>query len=312
MQAGNSASGAGRDYLRRHGARTCLRLLALTTAVLVVGCASRTKPAPIAHLSANEVSANEAREPAQRVVAPPVATSYTVVAGDTLSSIARRHDSTVDALVRLNQIDHPDSLHIGQVLRLSAPSAATVKQAVQPPTGTTSAGAAPVAQTPSNANANASPTSTTNTTPGTAPSTTATSSTTPTLSTSTPRASDANLIRWDWPASGRVLQVFNVNTKGIDLEGKIGDPVKAAANGTVMYAGNGVRGLGNLILLGHSNGFISAYAHNQVLMVKTGQQIKQGAQIATIGQSDTTSPRLHFEIRRSGTPVNPLSYLPAR
>jgi len=302
MQAGNSASGAGRDHPQRHGARTCLLLLALSTAVLAAGCASRTKPAPVTHLSADK-----AREPAQRVVAPPVATSYTVVAGDTLSSIAREHGITVDALVRLNQIDHPDRLLVGQVLRLSAPpTASTVTQPVQSPTGTAPAGTTPVAQTPSNANASA--TSTANTTP----STTTTPSATPTRSTSAPRASDANLIRWDWPASGRILQVFNVNTKGIDLEGKIGDPVKAAANGTVMYAGNGVRGLGNLILLGHSDGFISAYAHNQVLMVKTGQQIQQGAQIATIGQSDTTSPRLHFEIRRRGTPVNPLSYLPAR
>jgi len=294
MQAGNSASGAGHDDPRRHGARTYWLLLALTTAVLAAGCASRTKPAPITHLSVDEV-----RKPAQRVVAPPAAASYTVAAGDTLNSIARKHDTTVDALVRLNRIEQPDLLLAGQVLRLRTPSVETqATQAVPPSTNTTPVGAVPVAQTPSNA----SSTPVASTTP----------STTPARSMSAPRASDANLIRWDWPANGRVLQVFNVNTKGIDLEGKIGDPVKAAANGTVMYAGNGVRGLGNLILLGHSDGFISAYAHNQVLMVKTGQHIKQGAQIATIGQSDTTSPRLHFEIRRRGTPVNPLSYLPAR
>src|SRR5690606_28598488 len=126
------------------------------------------------------------------------------------------------------------------------------------------------------------------------------------------RASDAGLIAWAWPSSGKVIQGFTTTTKGIDIEGAVGAPVTAAADGKVMYAGNGVRGLGNLILLGHSSGFITAYAHNQTLLVKTGQTVKKGAKIATLGQSDTTSPRLHFEIRRRGTPVNPLSYLPAR
>lgn len=126
------------------------------------------------------------------------------------------------------------------------------------------------------------------------------------------RASDASLISWGWPTKGKVIQSFNSNTKGIDIEGNVGDPVIAAAAGKVMYAGNGVRGLGNLILLGHSNGFITAYAHNQELLVKTGATVKKGEKIATVGQSDTTSPRLHFEIRRKGTPVNPLSYLPAQ
>lgn len=126
------------------------------------------------------------------------------------------------------------------------------------------------------------------------------------------RAGDANLVSWGWPASGKIIQGFNSNTKGIDIEGTPGDPVIAAADGKVMYAGNGVRGLGNLVLLGHSNGFITAYAHNQELLVKTGQEVKKGSRIALLGQTDTTSPRLHFEIRRRGTPVNPLSYLPAR
>lgn len=111
---------------------------------------------------------------------------------------------------------------------------------------------------------------------------------------------------------GKIIQGFTSNTKGIDIEGQAGAPVLAAADGKVLYAGNGVRGLGNLILLGHSNGFITAYAHNQTLLVKTGSAVKKGVKVATIGQTDTTSPRLHFEVRRSGTPVNPLSYLPAR
>ena len=104
----------------------------------------------------------------------------------------------------------------------------------------------------------------------------------------------------------------NNNSKGIDIAGALGDPVTAAADGKVMYSGNGVRGLGNLIIVNHQNGFITAYAHNRTLLVKTGQDVKRGAKIAEIGQSDTTSPRLHFEIRRQGTPVDPMQYLPTK
>jgi len=127
-----------------------------------------------------------------------------------------------------------------------------------------------------------------------------------------PRASDANLISWGWPASGPVTQTFTTATKGIDIGGAAGAPVVAAADGKIMYSGNGVRGLGNLIIVNHDNGFITAYAHNRALLVKTGETVKRGAKIAEIGQTDTSSPRLHFEIRRQGTPVDPLQYLPAR
>ncbi|MCD0505469.1 murein hydrolase activator EnvC family protein, partial [Bordetella petrii] len=127
-----------------------------------------------------------------------------------------------------------------------------------------------------------------------------------------PRASDATLINWGWPSSGPVTQPFSTSSKGIDIGGALGDPVSAAADGKVMYSGNGVRGLGNLIIINHQNGFITAYAHNQKLLVKTGETVKRGSKIAEVGQTDTTSPRLHFEIRRQGTPVDPLKYLPPR
>ena len=210
----------------------------------------------------------------------PAATgTYTVRAGDTLYKIAQAHGTDVSRLIRLNKISDPTQLRIGQVLRLDGDT--PLPQ--QPPAVAATPSTAPVA------------------TPVTPPPA-------PTAS----RASDANLISWGWPASGKIIQSFNNNTKGIDIEGTPGDPVIAAADGTVMYAGNGVRGLGNLVLLGHSDGFITAYAHNQELLVKTGDTIKKGARIALLGQTDTTSPRLHFEIRRRGTPVNPLSYLPPR
>lgn len=204
----------------------------------------------------------------------PATGSYVVKPGDTLYQIAQRHGMEVGTLISLNNISDPSQLRVGQTLRLSGSAPTT------PPSTT----ATPLPVTP------------------VAPS-----------EPPTPMpASDAKLISWGWPASGKVIQGFNSNTKGIDVEGKVGDPVIAAASGKVMYAGNGVRGLGNLILLGHSNGFITAYAHNDKLLVKSGDSVSKGDKIAQLGQTDTSSPRLHFEIRRSGTPVNPLSYLPKR
>ncbi|MFV9473239.1 peptidoglycan DD-metalloendopeptidase family protein [Advenella sp. RU8] len=130
------------------------------------------------------------------------------------------------------------------------------------------------------------------------------------VSTSAPRASDASLVSWTWPVKGNIITGYSSSTRGIDIAGNTGDPVYAAASGTVSYVGNGLRGLGNLILISHGNGFITAYAHNSKLLVKDKQRVSKGEKIAEVGQSDTTSPRLHFEIRRNGQPVNPLSYLP--
>ena len=92
----------------------------------------------------------------------------------------------------------------------------------------------------------------------------------------------------------------------------MGDPVVAAASGKVVYAGNGIRGLGNLVILQHDNGFITAYAHNKTLLVKTEQSVSKGSKIAELGQSDATSPRLHFEVRRQNSPVDPMQYLPVK
>lgn len=247
----------------------------LTLGVLAVlaGCASRDTRAPVTDMSA----AGQQQATATG--------TYTVRAGDTLYKIAQAHGTDVATLVRLNSISDPTQLRIGQVLRLDSGTpmpAQPAAVATAPASGAGTATTSPVTPV------------------------------TPPPPATAVRAGDANLINWGWPASGRIIQGFNSNTKGVDIEGAPGDPVIAAADGKVMYAGNGVRGLGNLVLLGHSDGFITAYAHNQQLLVKTGDDVKKGARIALLGQTDTTSPRLHFEIRRRGTPVNPLSYLPAQ
>jgi len=270
----------------------------LTSVMWLAGCGTATR-APIIDLSASPPSGGS---PAPVRTVEQSATqasndngSYLVKPGDTLYSIARAHGVSVDALASWNQVTDPGQLQVGQILVVTRPSASTaVKPApatTPPPSPTQPApperAATPVVQTaPSIA-------------PKPAPE-------------PIPVSPDAKAIQWSWPASGRIIQTFDATSKGIDISGAAGDPVRAAADGKVMYSGNGVRGLGNLLIINHQNSFITAYAHNRTLLVKTGQEVKGGTQIAEIGQTDTTSPRLHFEVRRQGTPVNPLQYLPPR
>lgn len=118
-------------------------------------------------------------------------------------------------------------------------------------------------------------------------------------------------ITWSWPADGRIVGNF-AQSKGVDISGKAGDPVRAAADGKVVYTGNSLRGFGNLVIVKHNNEFLTAYAHNQKILVKEGQNVKRGAQIAEMGNSDSDAVKLHFEVRRQGTPVEPLNYLPKK
>lgn len=198
--------------------------------------------------------------------------THIVQRGDTLYSIARRYGVSVNSILRMNNISNPSQIEVGQRIRVGSGGSSGGKAPVSRPSGVTSGAFADA-------------------------------------DTST-KASDANLIAWDWPHRGNIITPYSASTRGIDIAGKIGDPVKAAAAGKVSYVGNGLRGLGNLVLITHSNGFISAYAHNNKLLVKQNQRVSKGQTIAELGQSDTTSPRLHFEIRRNGRPVNPQAYLP--
>ncbi len=208
----------------------------------------------------------------------PSASTYVVKPGDTLNKIARATGVAEGTIARINKITNPNLLIVGQTLRLS--------DSQTPP---------PVAR--NNSSSTQKP---------------QTSNSSPSSESSNARASDAGLISWGWPAKGKVIQGFTPTTKGIDIAGSTGDPIEAAANGKVIFAGDGPRGLGNLVIVEHSDGFITAYAHNKSLLVKEGQQVKRGTKIAEMGQSDTTSVRLHFEVRRRGTPVDPMQYLPAR
>jgi len=212
--------------------------------------------------------------------------TYRVQPGDTLSSIARETGVSVERLASLNNISNPSLIRVGQRLRLNTDTP------VQPAdTGSSMMASSSMAAA---RQGEASP---------------APAPRTPAPAT---RANDAATLDLIWPAKGKIIQTFTTQTKGIDIAGNIGEPVVAAATGKVAYAGNGARGFGNLVILDHGNGFITAYAHNEKLLVKSGDTAKKGSQIATLGQSDTSSPRLHFEVRRNGTPVDPMRYLPAQ
>jgi len=206
----------------------------------------------------------------------PSASTYVVKPGDTLNKISRATGVPEGTITRINKISNPNLLIVGQTLRLSDSKSAAPM--ARPSTSTS-------AKTSGNANPSES---------------------------SSSRAPDAGLINWGWPAKGKIIQGFTPATKGIDIAGSTGDPIEAAANGKVIFAGDGPRGLGNLVIVEHGDGFITAYAHNKTLLVKEGQVVKRGTKIAEMGQSDTTSVRLHFEVRRRGTPVDPLQYLPPR
>jgi lipoprotein NlpD len=208
----------------------------------------------------------------------PSASTYVVKPGDTLNKISRATGVAEGTLARINKITNPNLLIVGQTLRLSdSQSPAPVVRTISAPTQTLQSSSPPASSESSSA-----------------------------------RASDAGLISWGWPAKGKIIQGFTSATKGIDIAGSSGDPIEAAAEGKVIFAGEGPRGLGNLIIVDHGHSFITAYAHNKSLLVKEGQSVKRGTKVAEMGQSDTTSVRLHFEVRRSGTPVDPLQYLPPR
>ncbi|HYG44739.1 MAG TPA: peptidoglycan DD-metalloendopeptidase family protein [Bordetella sp.] len=257
-----------------------VRLAGMFSLALLAGCSFTKNRAPVVDLS-NQPAA--AAQPGG---------AYVVKPGDTLYQIARANNVDIDNLKRWNNITDPNQLAVGQVLKLSGSGTGAASAATPSPAPATDPKPIPLGEPE---------------TPAATPPVQA-----PAPVPTPPRASDASLISWGWPSSGPVTQTFNSGTKGIDIGGALGDPVTAAADGKVMYSGNGVRGLGNLIIINHQNGFITAYAHNQTLLVKTGQTVKRGAKIAEVGQTDTTSPRLHFEIRRQGTPVDPLQYLPPR
>jgi len=200
-------------------------------------------------------------------------------------------------VARWNGMDNPNLIEVGQVLRVAPPgvdpTAVTTK-----PLASSKVETRPLdGKSPAPATGSASAAS--------APATAA--------ATPAPATRDDDDISWGWPASGPVAAGFDeVRNKGLAFSGKPGDPVFAAADGRVMYAGAGLRGYGNMIIIKHSTNYLTAYAHNQTLLVKEDQVVRKGQKIAEMGSSDADSVKLHFEVRKQGKPIDPSKLLPAR
>jgi lipoprotein NlpD len=228
---------------------------------------------------------------------------YTVKPKDTLIGIGLETGQSQKDIVRWNNIENPNRIEIGQVLRITPPVivAAASDNGVAMTKPVSSGAASATAIAPGSASKPASSPA----------STVSTASTAPAAGSAT--GSSEEELGWIWPSSGPVLAGFDeAKNKGVDIGGAAGDPVLASADGKVVYAGAGLRGYGNLIILKHNNTYLTAYAHNQTLLVKEDQSVKKGQKIAEMGNSDSDRVKLHFEVRRQGKPVDPSKYLPAR
>ena len=317
--------------------RQSLALICVLAVCVLAACSSRPRgPIPVedrvagpsTSRSNQNAQSQAAKAPAtkapignQPVASAPVATSspismgaslpgsenagkpgyYSVRSGDTLTKIALDHGQSWRDIAKWNGIENPNLIEVDQVLRVAPPiqeaaanrpSKPVVAQSQAP--GSVTTPPANTAAAPSSANANL---------PSSAPTSSSSSST---------NLNDEGLA-FAWPHPGPVLAGFDeAKNKGLDFAGKAGDPVLAAADGKVVYAGSGLRGYGNLVIIKHNNTFLTAYAHNQALLVKEDQAVTKGQRIAEMGSSDADRVKLHFEIRRQGKPVDPAKLLPAR
>ncbi|WP_037007172.1 peptidoglycan DD-metalloendopeptidase family protein [Pseudomonas asplenii] len=281
---------------QRMGKTSVQRLMiGLALSALLAGCSSAPKNG-VRVVDRNGNVTNSVSAAAQR----PMTTTgqHIVVRGDTLFSIAFRYGWDWKALAARNNIQEPYTIHVGQAIRFDSRSSSTPAVA----TSTTSS------------SSSSSSRITVTRRPATAAST-STATPAPTVAaTATPPAGPAPK-GWAWPANGILIGKFASNgslNKGIDIAGDLGQPVLAASDGSVVYAGSGLRGYGELVIIKHSDTYVSAYGHNRRLLVREGQQVKVGQTIAEMGSTGTDRVKLHFEIRRQGKPVDPLQFLPRR
>jgi lipoprotein NlpD len=205
---------------------------------------------------------------------------YRVKRGDTLARIALDNGQSPRDVAQWNNMSNPNQIEIGDLILVKPPvgSKSAVKPVVKPTVNTDTAK-------------------------------------TDALKVDASKVEPAKEIvaepgiRLSWPAKGKVTDDFSEKTKGIDIAGKLGESVTAASDGKVVYAGNSLRGYGNLVIIKHDNTYLTAYAHNRALLVKEGDSVKKGQKIAEMGDTDANSVKLHFELRVNGKPVNPTPYL---
>ena len=279
--------------------RATVVVAAALAAALLAACAGPRIAAPVFDRKPPRAAAPPARGPAPSVAAaaapaqPAADGFYVVRRGDTLYSIALEHGADYREIAQWNGLEDPTKIGAGQLLRVSPPEekstqvgAARVPGRIEarPLDGAAPAAAAPLPPAPERA------------------------------ARSEPKAVsqvEGDVGGFVWPAKGKVIAGFSEpRNKGIDIDGKPGDPVVAAAAGRVTYIGSGIPGLGKLVVIKHDNGFITVYAHNRDILVKEQQSVARGEKIAELGSTDAERPKLHFQIRKGSAPVDPMRYLP--
>ncbi|HEF5869544.1 TPA: peptidoglycan DD-metalloendopeptidase family protein [Burkholderia cenocepacia] len=278
-------------------------LSGLAAVLVMAGCASTQSVPPSDTLAGQPSDASQPAAPAAATMPPApilVARKYVVKRGDTLTGIASANDCSVADLRTWNKLAANGRLRRGQVLRI-------VKQQPLPPAGVAgtqtvagngAAGTPATAQAASQASSQASSQAV------------ASAASDRQVVKETRRHAGGVALRW--PATGKIVEGFRPGqNRGIQIAGRPGDPVRAAADGRVMYAGTGLNDYGSLIIVQHNADFLTAYAHNRKLLVKTGDIVHQGDAIAEMGDLDNSRVALLFEVRRDGKPVNPMPYLPS-
>jgi lipoprotein NlpD len=293
------------------------RLALLTLSLgLLSACSTENRVAPVIDRPTPTASSFRPRPqpaptPAAEENKPDARGTYTVRRGDTLLRIALDHGQNYRDLVAWNNLADPDDIKVGQVLKVAQPersAGAVVTSPIAMP-GAEKPAPVPKKTEPNGAkkpyseanlakeeNPKAEKVVTAGVTAG-----------------STVTANDDEKLSWMWPSDGKIIATFDEGkNKGIDIAGKMGQQVMAAGSGKVMYAGSGIRGYGNLVIVKHSNSLLSAYAHNRTILVKEGQTVTKGQPIAEMGDSDADAVKLHFEIRQQGKPVDPAKFLPSR
>jgi lipoprotein NlpD len=306
----------------------------LVSGALMAGCGTSLNRAPVEDRTAGRAAAPASAPAASAPSAAAAETPgkplpgvenlgkpgyYAVKPGDTLIRVALENGQSWRDIARWNNIDNPNVLEVGQVLRVVPPgvdaSAAAARGVavakvdtrpleVKPINGAASAPAAAPATPPA-----ATPAPVAAPAPAAAPTSAAAPAAAPPAA---PRDADDD-VAWAWPSTAAVAAPFDEGrNKGLVFTGKAGDPVLAAADGRVVYAGSGLRGFGNLVIVKHNNSYLTAYAHNQTLLVKEDQAVRRGQRIAEMGSSDAERVQLHFEIRRLGKPIDPARLLPPR
>jgi lipoprotein NlpD len=280
----------------------------LALSLLMSACATRLDQAPVVDRSGSGALGTQAAQQPAVPLGPPPPGYYRVKPGDTLYRIALENGQNYRDISTWNNLTNPNQIEVDQLLRVVPPGANTA--ALTPGVSTAPLGnggavqSAPLGSTPPAAGGAAPPVygSTANNAALTPP---------PAAAASDSTSGASGNVAFAWPVRGPMLGTFNDSTnKGINIGGAAGDPVKASADGRVVYAGNGLRGYGNLIIIKHDATYLTAYAHNRALMVKEGDAVTKGQKIAEMGNSDSDRVMLHFEVRRQGKPVDPLKYLP--